>query len=1011
MRHSNSERARTFCGVVIAWAIALAPLSFCGTASATIYYVKRTGNNGHPGTSWATAKLTIQAAIDAASVPGDEVWVAAGVYRENLLMRNINTVYGGFAGVETTRDERNWHLHETVVDAGRHGRPVTFLNSSDATAGIDGFTLTGGLVPVGSSGTDGGAIYGTGRAVIANNRISGNIATNGAGIYWGSFTSPTIVGNVIIGNAARAYGGGALVIGYFATIANNVVAFNSAVGYGGGLFVESATISNNTIVGNGSLGPAYACGIWVNGGVTNRISNNIIALNSSGVGVQAGVNKPAMTRNCVFANLRFDYVNITATGSDIHVDPRFADWYMGDFHIMPDSPCIDMGDDARVIAGRPDMDGEARTSGAHVDIGADEQSATPTAPPVVQVVFVSPTGSDANDGRSWSQARRTINGGIAAARGGDHVWVAQGIYPETVDVFLPMSVYGGFAGGETNVGQRDPVANSTVIDGEGVRTCVNTQITTAMPTLVSGFVIQNGFSTGAWAGGVNCQGSPTIIGNVVRLCTGTHGGGITNQGGAPTISNNIVMGNIATATGGGIYLQDSIGAWVEGNVVARNRCLAGSGGGISSANGSVWLVNNTVAENVSDAAGSAGGIDTASPLGQALIANNIVAYNSSGIMDSAGGAEQLLNNCVFGNIAYDYSGLAPGATDISVDPGFVNRAAADYHVVGASPCVDGGADAYAPTFWTDPEGRPRVLAAHVDIGAYEKPTVLVWVPDRTGVPGLTTDLKAYLRGIPDGSMLGGKTVGFLVAGTSVGAAISDAGGRAVLSWIVTPGAEVRPIVAEFGGDAGYGPGSGSASLTTHVLATIVDVPDVARRIRESALVTSTLRRADTGAPIAGEQLTTTIDGTEAASGPTDLYGRLRFGYLIPDGAGAGSRVIETTYAGSVGYLASIGAGSLNVGLARTYLWTYARTSVRGANTTLRALLRSLPDYQPIAGRDVAFTVDGTLIGTAPTNTNGWANVIWSVPLGEPVGPHSLGAQFAGDAWFEPATASGSLDVI
>ena len=55
--------------------VVLVPCTTRGTA----YYVSNTGQNSNNGLGWATAKQTVQAAINSAS-PGEEVWVKAGTY-------------------------------------------------------------------------------------------------------------------------------------------------------------------------------------------------------------------------------------------------------------------------------------------------------------------------------------------------------------------------------------------------------------------------------------------------------------------------------------------------------------------------------------------------------------------------------------------------------------------------------------------------------------------------------------------------------------------------------------------------------------------------------------------------------------------------------------------------------------------------------------------------------------------------------------------------------------------
>ena len=44
----------------------------------------------------------------------DEVWIAAGTYIENAILSNGIAMYGGFAGTESARDERDWVSNATV---------------------------------------------------------------------------------------------------------------------------------------------------------------------------------------------------------------------------------------------------------------------------------------------------------------------------------------------------------------------------------------------------------------------------------------------------------------------------------------------------------------------------------------------------------------------------------------------------------------------------------------------------------------------------------------------------------------------------------------------------------------------------------------------------------------------------------------------------------------------------------------------------------------------------------
>jgi hypothetical protein len=152
-----------------------------------------------------------------------------------------------------------------------------------------------------------------------------------------------------------------------ATIVNNVIARNGDMNATvGGVYyrTEPSThvFSNNTVVGNRTdltVAPGVHC---TPDGL--EIFNSIIWNNFGGT----------MVARSVSANCAAEFSNIQpmATGTNISDDPLFVNPGATDFHIQAGSPCVDRGSNAAAPASGVDFDGEARISGARIDIGADE---------------------------------------------------------------------------------------------------------------------------------------------------------------------------------------------------------------------------------------------------------------------------------------------------------------------------------------------------------------------------------------------------------------------------------------------------------------------------------------------------------------------------------------------------------------------------------------------------------------------------------------------------------------
>ncbi|MEI6408250.1 MAG: choice-of-anchor Q domain-containing protein [Bacteroidota bacterium] len=88
--------------------------------------------------------------------------------------------------------------------------------------------------------------------------------------------------------------------------------------------------------------------------------------------------------------------------------------------------------------------------------------------------YVSADATGAQTGLNWADAFTNPQPALALAQPGDSIWIAAGIYRPTdgtdraVSFSIPsgVRVFGGFAGGETELAQRDFVSNPTVLSGD-----------------------------------------------------------------------------------------------------------------------------------------------------------------------------------------------------------------------------------------------------------------------------------------------------------------------------------------------------------------------------------------------------------------------------------------------------------------------------------------------------------------------------------------------------------------
>ncbi len=89
-------------------------------------------------------------------------------------------------------------------------------------------------------------------------------------------------------------------------------------------------------------------------------------------------------------------------------------------------------------------------------------------------LYVKISANGQNNGQSWADAYTELQSALHAAQAGDEVWVAEGVYLPTPGIQRDTSfelksgarLYGGFAGTETSLSQRDWLIHPTILSGD-----------------------------------------------------------------------------------------------------------------------------------------------------------------------------------------------------------------------------------------------------------------------------------------------------------------------------------------------------------------------------------------------------------------------------------------------------------------------------------------------------------------------------------------------------------------
>jgi hypothetical protein len=262
--------------------------------SRAITYVKPVASGTGDGSSWANATNNVQDAINNACTGLSEIWVAAGTYKptrdpfgnatpsvnrsKTFMLRNGVKIYGGFAGTEGSRSERNWTNNVTILSGDFNDNDVVSGMGSNLSFSGNAENAYHVVLAIDADNTtilDGLTIKSGNGGVVANTTVGGYAIADasGNGLY-GERSNLTLTNVIFTENNGNIGVGGAIFLRTSSpTISNCTFSKNKAV-YGGAIMNEPASepvFSNCTFLGNnGSNGGA----IFSNTGTKITMSNS-----------------------------------------------------------------------------------------------------------------------------------------------------------------------------------------------------------------------------------------------------------------------------------------------------------------------------------------------------------------------------------------------------------------------------------------------------------------------------------------------------------------------------------------------------------------------------------------------------------------------------------------------------------------------------------------------------------------------------------------------------------------
>jgi len=712
----------------------------------------------------------------------------------------IGGYFGTYSGVGADSSARDYLCNKTILSGDIDG-DGTFTGNSyhvvrttrvNSQTIVDGFCITGGNADgdefrtlVGGGWFNDGSNLVTGsNPTILNCIISGNRAGAGGGQYnYGDngICSPLLINCILSGNSAE-YGGGQYNYSYAQAcspvLINCIISGNIATSGGGGQANSgnsSPQLINCVISGNSAPqgGGQYNITDESIPVFTNCILWNNTALPNSGPLFFNAESTPVVNY-CIVQGTNNDLNDasitlgggVTGSFNKFQTDPLFfnspvggdAPTTLGNFHVLNNSPAIDMGEVPSVTnTYLTDLDNNNRIYGGRIDIGVYESGYYNCTTIAQKTIYVDSSVTVAGNGLSWDSAFSNLQQALflyTLCPQVDTILVARGTYyPASADTTISMDcngsdtiitalnslahfrlpdslvMLGGYPSGGGTYEQRDWNVNRSILSGDidrdgthaGNSYAVVKTINYQDTVVVDGFTVEYGNGIpinqeggGWWDGSTTDEAFLHLNHMTFRYNNALLGGGFYADGQKDLlIRNSEFYEDSAADRGGAFYFRPSYEVEQAHaqliNLVVHDNHATNAGGGLAVSHPTnliLSIINCTFSKNNPNA------LDIQSN-GTTNI-NNSILWNNTNLTNSISGPGSSLS-VNYSIIQGTYMG--PGVMNKNMDPLFVHPDL-DFHLTAFSPGINMGLDAFNPLN-EDFEDNARFINA-IDMGAYER---------------------------------------------------------------------------------------------------------------------------------------------------------------------------------------------------------------------------------------------------------------------------------------------------